>query len=183
MTRYLALLRGINVGGKNVIKMADLKTRFQEEGFGDVATYIQSGNVLFDAQPASLRDLTMHIEASLTRAFDYPASVVLRHHKQMRSIVNGAPSGFGEDPARYRSDVIFLKAPLKAATAIERVVTRDGVDHAQAGNGVLYFARLASRAGQSYLSKIVSLPVYQQMTIRNWSTTTRLLALMDESVR
>ena len=50
MTRYIALLRGINVGGKNIIKMADLKAAFERQGFGNVVTYINSGNILFDSK-------------------------------------------------------------------------------------------------------------------------------------
>ena len=63
---------------------------------------------------------------------------------------------------------------------MKSVRVRDGVDAAAAGRGVLYFSRLTSRASQSYLSKIVTMPVYQDMTIRNWNTTTTLLRLMDE---
>ncbi len=62
-TQYLALLRGINVGGKNIIKMAELKACFEANGFGDVATYIQSGNVLFSTPGGDLTSLTGQIEA------------------------------------------------------------------------------------------------------------------------
>jgi uncharacterized protein (DUF1697 family) len=97
----------------------------------------------------------------------------------MSGVVRGAPKGFGTKPDRYRSDVIFLKRPLTASAAIKQIDTRDGVDRAWAGSGVLYFDRLASRAAQSRLSKVVSLPIYQQMTIRNWNTTTKLLGLLE----
>jgi uncharacterized protein (DUF1697 family) len=63
------------------------------------------------------------------------------------------------------------------------VPTRQGVDEVHAGRGVLYWSRLISRAAQSHLSKVVSLPIYQSMTIRNWNTTTTLLRMMDESGR
>jgi uncharacterized protein (DUF1697 family) len=79
----------------------------------------------------------------------------------------------------YRYDVIFLREPLSAAEAMQDVKTREGVDQAVAGDGVCYFARLVSRATQSYLNRIVALPVYQSMTIRNWNTTTKLLSLLD----
>ena len=91
-----------------------------------------------------------------------------------------APKGFGKNPDEYRYDVIFLKEPLTAGEAIESVRTREGVDKAYAGKGVLYFSRLISRATQNQLRKISQLPIYRQMTVRNWNTTTRLLALMQE---
>ena len=181
MGRYVALLRGINVGGKNLIRMADLKACFQENGFEDATTYIQSGNVIFGSGESNLSELTDRIERMLAANFDYEARVVLRSRKQMRSIVERAPGGFGDDATRYRYDVIFLKAPLTARTAMRSVLIKEGVDRAHAGRGVLYFSRLTSRATQSRLSRIASMPVYQSMTIRNWNTTTKLLKLLESS--
>ena len=59
------------------------------------------------------------------------------------------------------------------------VTTKEGVDQAFAGNGVLYFSRLISKAAQSRISRIITMPVYQSMTIRNWNTTTKLLDMME----
>ena len=178
MSRYVALLRGINVGGKNLIKMTALKACFEKHGFEDVVTYIQSGNVLFSSREPG-RKLTLVIEEVLGATFAYQASVVLRSRKQMQEIVERAPRGFGTQPAKYRYDVIFLMEPLTAATAIQSVLLKPGVDQAHAGKGVLYFSRLASKAAQSRLSKVMSLPIYKSMTIRNWNTTTKLLQLMQ----
>jgi uncharacterized protein (DUF1697 family) len=175
--RYVALLRGINVGGSNLIRMADLRACFVEHGFSDVETYIQSGNVLFDG-PSGAGPLTEQLETMLERTFDYPACVVLRTRAQMEKVVRRAPRGFGADLERYRCDVLYLKAPLNAAAALASVPTRDGVDEAHAGPGVLYFSRLTRRASQSRLAKIASLPIYKSLTIRSWNTTTKLLAMM-----
>src|SRR5215210_592345 len=141
MARYVALLRGINVGGKNLIPMPALKTAFQDAGFDDVRTYIQSGNVLFSAPTASSSALTTQVETMLRKAFDhYAASVVLRSRSQMRSIVDKAPKGFGTDPITYRDDVLFLKAPLTAKTVVASAPTKEGVDRIWPGSGVVYFS-------------------------------------------
>jgi uncharacterized protein (DUF1697 family) len=176
---YVALLRGINVGGRNLIKMTDLKACFEERGFREVATYIQSGNVLFRATEAGGAKLTRRIETMLAATFDYQANVLIRSERQMQDIVRRAPKGFGAQPAKYRYDVIFLKEPLTPATALKSVRVKEGVDRAQAGSGVLYFTRLVSKASQSQLSRLASMPLYQGMTIRNWNTTTKLLGLME----
>ncbi|MCY4626147.1 MAG: DUF1697 domain-containing protein [Acidobacteria bacterium] len=176
---WVALLRGINVGGKNVIRMADLRNCFEASGFREVTTYIQSGNVIFRAPGSAPGPLTVRIEEMLAAAFNYRAKVMLRSRDQMRALVAGAPAGFGSQPDRYRYDTIFLRASLTAHAAMEEVRTRPGVDEAWAGKGVLYFSRLISKASRSYLSRLVSMPVYQDMTIRNWNTTTRLLKLMS----
>jgi uncharacterized protein (DUF1697 family) len=97
----------------------------------------------------------------------------------MRSVVHGAPRGFGAEPAKYRYDVIFLKEPLTAKAAMQSVPTKPGVDEAHAGPGVLYFSRLIEKATQSRLNKIVSSPIYPNVTIRNWNTTTKLVRMLD----
>jgi uncharacterized protein (DUF1697 family) len=176
--RYVALIRGINVGGKNPIRMTALKACFEEQGLRDVATYIQSGNVVF-ASPARPAEIGRRLEAALAAQFACQTSVMLRSKKEMEAIVGRAPGGFGAQPARYRYDVIFLNAPLTPEAAMAKVATRAGVDEARPGAGVLYFSRLISKASQSQLSRIVSLPIYKSMTIRNWRTTTTLLQLMS----
>jgi len=179
MNQYVALLRGINVGGKNLIKMTALKSSFEDLGFQDVHTYIQSGNVLFSAAGSDQARLAKQIEDALSKTFNYESRLVVRSLKQMKDIVIHAPKGFGSDSATYRYDVIFLKEPLAAAQAMKSVTPKEGVDRAFAGKGVLYFSRLISRASQSNLTRIISLPVYQSMTIRNWNTTTKLLNMME----
>jgi uncharacterized protein (DUF1697 family) len=180
MPRYVALLRGINVGGKNLIAMPALKAAFEEDGFDDVRTYIQSGNVVFSTGTSKQAELTRRIERMLRKTFGhYEASVALRSRTQMRSIVARAPAGFGSEPTLYREDVIFLMPRLKARTVVESVPIKEEVDRIWAGTGVVYFSRLTSRAAQSRLSRVVSMPIYQQMTIRNWNTTTKLAELVD----
>ena len=78
MPTYVALLRGINVGGKNLIRMPALKAAFEDDGFEDVATYIQSGNVVFAAPATRATELTHRIETMLAEAFDYVPTVVVR---------------------------------------------------------------------------------------------------------
>ena len=177
MTSYVALLRGINVGGRNLIRMPALKACFEDHGFENVSTYIQSGNVLFQS-PDARSGLTRRIEGMLAEAFDYVPTVVLRNRTQMRSIVERAPKGFGASPSTHRYDVIFLKEPLSANVAMMHVPRKQGVDEAHAGTGVLYFSRLTAKAAQSRLSRIISSPIYPNITIRNWNTTNKLLELM-----
>jgi uncharacterized protein (DUF1697 family) len=181
MTQFVALLRGINVGGNNLIRMSELKRCFEVQGFEDVRTFIASGNVLFEHGGTPAPKLARRIETALEKAFDYRASIVLRSAKQMREIVAGAPEDFGMEPAKYRYDVIFLKEPLTARVAIKSVRTKQGVDEVFAGRGVLYVSRLVAKAAQSQLSRLVMLPIYKSMTIRNWNTTTKLVTLLDAS--
>ena len=183
-TQYVALLRGINVGGLNLIKMTDLKACFETSKLENVATYIQSGNVLFESSETKREKLISRLEKALSETFSpYKGKVVLCSHEKLGQIVSKAPKGFGSQPQKYRYDVIFLKEPLMARDAIKSVATRSGVDQAFVGPDVLYFSRLIAKATQSQLSRIVGFPVYQNMTIRNWNTTCKLLVLMDKRVQ
>jgi uncharacterized protein (DUF1697 family) len=170
----VALLRGINVGGRNAVAMADLRAAFEDAGHAGVRTYIQSGNVLFDA--ASRVD-EEGVEAVLERRFGVPLVVVLRTARQLRAVVEGAPDGFGQRPDEFHSDVVFLKAPLTSRQAMRVVELREGVDQAWPGQGVVYFARNYARLTASRMGRIVTTPEYKSMTIRSWRTTTKLLDL------
>jgi uncharacterized protein (DUF1697 family) len=179
-TQYLALLRGINVGGGNIIRMADLKACLEAGKLENVATYIQSGNVLFETGETDAAKLARQLERAISKAFSpYQARIVLCSHEKLRQIVRMAPKDFGSQPDKYRYDVIYLREPLTASEAMRNVSTKPGVDEAFIGPEVLYFSRVIARASQSHLTRIVGMPVYQEMTIRNWNTTSRLLALMD----
>jgi uncharacterized protein (DUF1697 family) len=173
---YLALLRGINVGGKNLVPMADLRTAFEEMKFDQVATYIASGNVLFGAPRQKRETLTSRIESKLSERFGTELRVVVVSQSELGKVVEGAPRGFGSDS--HRCDVIFLRRPLTVKKTFGLLETKEGVDSAWAGAGVLYFSRLAARASSSRMSRIVALPEYQNMTIRSWSTTVKLRDLM-----
>jgi len=177
-TSYVALLRGINVGGKNIIKMAELKECLLAAGFENVSTYIQSGNVLFTGPVTDAERLERELTAALHERFAYQAPVAVRSLIQMQEIISRKPKGFGDEPDLYRSEVIYLIKPLTPSEAMKIVKLKEGVDAAAKGPDVLYFARLTARAGQSYISRIVGTPAYQHMTIRNWNTTTKILAMM-----
>lgn len=178
-TRYVALLRGINVGGRNKIAMADLRKVFEEHGCRNVGTYIQSGNVLFETD-SPRAELESGVEKLLERHLESAPVVVVRTHRQLQSVIGKAPAGFGTQPTTFHSDCIFLKDPLTPARAMRVVGLRDGVDEAWTGPGVLYFARLSAQRTKSRMSTIVGTDEYRSMTIRSWQTTTKLLALLDD---
>ena len=178
-TTYLALLRGINVGGTNIIRMADLKRCFEQSGFDHVATYIQSGNVVFSAADPEVAEITSRIESLLSRRFSYDCRVVVVSRPQLKYAVDHAPKGFGQHPDTFRYDVIFMRPPLRPAGVIRQIPVREGVDEVSAGKTVVYASRLIAQAAQSRLSRIVSLPAYKDLTIRNWNTTTKLLEMVQ----
>ena len=176
--RYVALLRGINVGGNNPIKMLDLKASFEELGFASVKTYIQSGNVVFAAKTKGKAEkLIEQIETALSARFSYSSRIVLLSAEELATVVKEAPRGFGRQAEKYRYDVWFVKAPLTTRQAYADIPRHPEVDVGFVGKHALYFKREIARATQSRLARVTQLPIYRSVTIRNWNTTTKLLAL------
>jgi uncharacterized protein (DUF1697 family) len=180
MHSYVILLRGINVGGKNKVSMAELKQCLESNGFKEVRTYIQSGNVLLKTDmPQS--SIAPQIEKLLSANFKLDSSIIrvlVLNEAQLGSVIKNKPTGFGEQPDKYHSDAIFL-IDIDAAEALKVFKPREGVDQIWPGDGVIYSQRLSALRTKSRLNAIVGTPAYQSMTIRNWNTTTKLLALLQ----
>jgi uncharacterized protein (DUF1697 family) len=184
MTRYLVLLRGINVGGKNKVPMAGLRQLLEELGYSNVATYIASGNVILssDRSPGAIK---REIEAALPKAFRLDSDLIAAHvlsRAQLRAVVNGKPKGFGDHPETYHSDAIFLIG-IDAATAMEVFDPHPEVDRVWPGDGVIYSQRLSAKRTKSRLNKAITTPLYKSMTLRSWATTMALHELLEESTR
>ncbi len=101
--RYVALVRGINVGGRNKVPMAELRTCLTEAGYLDVRTYIQSGNVAFDSPvtttaPQHAAQLEHEVESLIEQRFGIAVPVVVRSRAQVGAVIADAPTGFGADP-------------------------------------------------------------------------------------
>ncbi|MCB0977579.1 MAG: DUF1697 domain-containing protein [Acidimicrobiales bacterium] len=134
-SRCVALLRGVNVGGKNKLPMADLRAAMAPR-FGDVETYIASGNVLFDLPPAmTAAEGETAIAELIGTSFGLEVPVVIRTVAQMRSTIEQAPEGFGENPEKFHSDAVFLKSPLTSEQVMSisrcaRASTRPGRERA-----------------------------------------------------
>ena len=169
--KYVALIRGINVGGNSIVPMARLKAAFEECGVKDVSTFIASGNVLFEAPRAP------KLEARLSKVLGLPIRLTLRAHAEMDAIVNNAPKGFGAKPDKFRYDVWFVIPPITAEKVVAALKPKEGVDAVFAGDGVVYATRLIAKASQSRLTRLVGTPLYTSVPIRNLNTVQTLAEL------
>ena len=181
MNTYVILLRGINVGGKNKVPMASLKKCLEELGFSNVSTYIASGNVILESDKPT-DEIKAQIEKALPEYFkldDKLIKVLVLTRNQLQAVIDNKPEGFGEQPEKYHSDAIFL-IDIDSAQAMPVFDPREGVDKVWPGDDVIYSQRLSSQRTKSRLGKIVATPAYKSMTIRSWSTTTKLLKILEE---
>lgn len=176
--RHLALLRGINVGGRNLLPMRDLAGLFEDAGCREVRTYIQSGNVLFSAEPALAEALPARLAAAILERHGLKVPVLLRDLEQLRRAVAGNPFlAAGEGEAHLH--LMFLAevpAPARAAALDpdfspgDRFAVRGREIYLVLPNGTAR-SRLTNAWFDARLETV--------STLRNWRTATRLLELLE----
>jgi len=177
---HVALIRGVNVGGKNPVPMAGLREALEADGFTGVRTYIQSGNVLLASKTRDPAKVASRVEKILEKEYGVATVVVAIAADTLRRAVADAPRGFGGKPDTYHYDAAFLHPQVKVEDAVAAFGIREGVDKVWPGDGVVYFRRLSAERTHSKMNKVVGTVPYQHMTIRNWRTTTKLLAMLDD---
>lgn len=176
---FVALLRGVNVGGNNMISMKSLKESFTTMGFKEVTTYINSGNIVFKSKEADARKLEGKIEKMLLKDYELDSKVVVRDLPEMEKLLKGLPGSWGGDSG-WRYNVIFLRhtidsekilAELPANTDIEEIVYRPGT---------LLWSAQATEYNQTNMAKLASRKIFRDMTVRNLNTTKKLYELMKK---
>jgi len=181
VSTYVVLFRGINVGGKNPVKMSGLHDLLEELGCTDVVTVLASGNAVVDSK-RSAAALGTALERELPKRFtlhDEVVKVLVLTEAKLRAVVAKRPKGFGDEPDTFHSDAIFLMG-VSLAEAMAGFDPREGVDAVWPGDGVVYSQRLSAQRTKSRLSKVIATPAYKSMTIRSWATTTKLVQILDE---
>lgn len=179
MTGYVALLRGINVGGRNAVGMAELAAFVVDLGHADVSTHLASGNVVFTAHSTTPHRLEEEFTSALEHRFGFAIPTLVRSHHELTATVAAAPPGHGSPD--LRSEVFFLQRPLTADQVLAQLpVLREGVDVVAPGPDAIYFSRVAALATTTRITRLMAMPVFRSMTVRSWRTTTRLLRTLDE---
>jgi uncharacterized protein (DUF1697 family) len=178
MSTFVALLRGINVGGKALVPMAELKSLFASMGFDDVTTYIQSGNVVFGSSSGDAQSLAPAIEERIAQTFDLRPTVLIRTPKKLTEIAGSNPFlASGSDPSKLH--VVFLSGPPAAAAIEELDPTRSPPDEFSVRGREIYL-HLPNGMGRTkltidYFEKRLGV----RATARNWKTLTKLIELAE----
>lgn len=171
MRHWIALLRGINVGGRT-IRMAELRDALTQLGLENVATVLQSGNVTFDS-PLTAAKLQVQIEGALRKRFEYEAHAQVTEREQLRKIVEVYP--FGTADADRHDYVIFMERGLEGDLAAEKVELAAN-EKVAAGDGVVYWRVDKGSTLQSAFGKLLTKAKYRDFnTNRNVRTLRKLL--------
>jgi len=175
--RYIALLRGVNVGGNNIVSMAELRWAFERAGFANVSTYINSGNVIFDSDASEgvIRDRCQDL---LSAQFSLSSPLALVSGPVLGDTVANAPSWWNQDPDS-RHNAIFVIPPLTPAKVCAQIGQTDPEIELISWYGpVIFWSAPRATSGRSRLSRIVTRKdIYNLVTIRNANTTLKLAGL------
>lgn len=177
---YVALLRGINVGGKNKVNMKALKATFEAADMDGVTTFINSGNVIFRSRSRSPKRLASNLEAAIESDFGFAVKVLLRDLDQMRATVAKLPASWVNDET-MRCDVIFLWDGIDDRAILQQVPARPKIDTVRYVPGALLWRIPRAQINKSRMNKLAGTDLYKQMTIRNCNTARRVLALMESA--
>lgn len=172
--KYLALLRGINVGGNKKVDMASLKELFESLGFTAVSTYINSGNVIFESDNNDFS----HIESALEEKFGFEIKIVIRDEDTIRHLAETIPAEY-ENNAEQKTDILFLWDDFDSPNSIDLIQINPDIDNVQYISGAIVWNISKSNYSKSGMHKFIGSPVYKHMTARNINTVRKLAELMS----
>ena len=180
---YVALLRGINVGGKNKVVMSELREQIAAEGFGHVRTYINSGNLLFEAEGDAPREnVAQAVEDLLARHYDFPIRLALLTAQDYLAELHSLPDWWHGEVARR--DALFYTRGL------DRDHVRERIEAMELGDEAVYFGEHAIFWGKfdeksflktAYHKRLLREDFYRQVTIRSGSTVEKIAAMLSRN--
>ncbi len=176
MAKYVALLRGINVGGNKKVEMAKLKKVFESLGYENVTTYINSGNVIFETAEKDAPLLVKNIERALGKTFGFEIKTIVRDSKNIQKLCKAIPRAW-ENDTEQKTDVLFLWDEFDTKKTIG-LITTSKVDTLQYITGAIVWNVRRSDYAKSGMQKFIGTKVYKNMTARNVNTVRKMGEMM-----
>lgn len=175
---FIALLRGINVGGKNKIDMKLLKQTFERVGMNDVVTYINTGNIIFSSNSPTKKELSRILEEAIHLDFGLNIKVVIRTIDEIKEIINSIPDSWKND-TDMKSDVMFLWDEIDDESVLTNLVIKPDIDTVKYVPGAILWSIDKNNINKSGMIKIVGTKLYKQVTVRNVNTARKIYDLMQ----
>lgn len=174
--KFIALLRGINVGGNNKVAMSVLKTCFEEVGFTNVITYINSGNIIFESTLTDTDTLIEMCETAIEKQFGFRIICTVLSAEQLLESLKHAPKWWNQGEAKHNA--IFVIAPRKAEEITAEIgQVNPEYERVEAYHPVIFWSAPIKTFSRTRYSKIMGSKTYQSVTIRNANTTMKLAEL------
>ena len=180
MTTHLALLRGINVSGHNMMKMEALKTMLENIGFTNVRTYLQSGNVFVDSEEESASKVGFMIKQEIFKVFGHEVPTIVITKEDLELCFKNSPYLKEKDIDTKKLYVAFVSTELKKENINDLKISQFKPDEASI-DGNRIFIKYAVGAGKTRLEgKYIEKKLNVIVTMRNWNTVTNLLKMYEE---
>lgn len=177
MEKYIAFIRGINVGGHNKVPMAELKNHLEHNGFENVVTYINSGNVLVSSTHTDVAEVKVQFEAIILEAFELKISVMIISLQDLSTALNHAPAWWDVDETA-KHNAIFILPPVDVQTVYREIcdikLPSEKVD---IYGRVIFWSVPIEDYSAASLSKVVRAKTLEKITVRNAKTTKKMLMI------
>lgn len=178
MTKYVALLRGINVGGNNKVEMSKLKKSFESLGHEKVSTYINSGNIFFETKEKDKTKLVKEIEKVLKKDFKLDLRVVIRGASDINKICNKVSPNWKNDD-KQRTEVLFLWDEFDNKNTLKLIKNNPDIDNLMYVSGAIVWNVARVNYSKSGMRKFIGTKVYKNITGRNINTVRKIKELME----
>jgi Uncharacterized protein conserved in bacteria len=179
MKRYIALLRGINVSGKNKISMAELKKGFAELGFAEITTYLNSGNVIFSSVIDDKNVLSNQIKQMIKDNFELEIPVFIVLQEELKELLKGAPDWWGDDNTEIYHNLIFMLPPLSYEEFSDRIGNpKEEYEKVHNYKNVIFWSFSRKDYHKTnWWSKTASSNVSNKITIRTANTVRKIVGI------
>lgn len=174
---YVALLRGINVGGNNKVDMKQLKKSFEQAGMNNVVTYINSGNIVFTNLTGTKAEISRILELAIQENFGLQIKVLVLDFEDMKRIMSVLPETWTND-AKMKCDVLFLWDEINNESVMDSLVIKPDIDTVIYVSGAIIWSVDKQNLTKSGMTKIIGSNIYRKITARNVNTTRKIYDLM-----
>lgn len=176
---FVALLRGINVGGRNKIEMSLLKKSFEDVGMKSVVTYINTGNIIFINNKYDYNVIGSVLAKAILKDFNLPIKVLIRDFIEYRKMIKALPDNW-QNNNEMKSDVFFLWDEINSPSIVKDIEINPAIDTVKYISGSLLWKLDRKLLTKSAIMKFATTKLYQQVTIRNINTTRKIFEIMQK---
>ncbi len=179
MKRYIAFLRGVNISGKNKISMAELKKGFEELGFREVKTYLNSGNVIFSSDEDKAESFANQIETMVKSQFDCDIPVYVISKEELEEILRNAPGWWGNEDKEIYDNLIFIMPPATFADVFNEIgKPKEEFEQIKDYKTAVFWSfRRKDYQKTNWWSKTASANIRNRLTIRTASTVRKIVGM------
>jgi len=172
--KYVALLRGINVGGNKKVPMADLKKSMEKIGFKNIKTLLATGNVIFENAKSDIEEITNTIATGLEKNFGFTIPVIVRKHEEFEEIIKSDPFKNIKVTPDTRLYVTFLPDKPKSKLPIPYTSADNSYEILSISNNTIFSALDLSKTGTVEVMAILEKEFGKNITTRNWNTVMKI---------